>query len=150
MSQTQKHSFPPIKTPRRLNAADMIESDFVSNSGSTVTILHVVLLCSKRLGPLWGVQLVWTVLIMLLVMAVATVSRLMPNPASSPHFQFKVQAKSFLVHFTFVRSLQTDAINQAGFTEFSALKYRGNVFYFPLGLNSLRQFWFGRKYLFNI
>lgn len=105
MSQIQQHSFSPIKTPQRLNTADVAESDFVSHCGSTVTILHLVSLCSKRLGPPRGVQFVWVVLIMLLVMVVATVSLLMPNPASSPPSQFKVQAKSFLVLFTLVRSL---------------------------------------------
>lgn len=77
--------FSSIKTPQRLNTADMIESDFVSNCGSTVTILHVVLLCSKRLGPPRGVRFVWTVLIMLPLMVVATVAPPIqpPLPTSS-------------------------------------------------------------------
>lgn len=54
MSLTQKQFFFPIKTPQSLNTADMIESDFVSNFGSTVTMLHVILLCSKWLGPPLG------------------------------------------------------------------------------------------------
>lgn len=49
--------FPPIKTLQGLNRTDVTESGFVSNCGSTVTILHVVRLCSKRLGPPRGIGL---------------------------------------------------------------------------------------------
>lgn len=57
ISPTQKSCFFPIKALQSLSTADVIESDFVSNCGSAVTILQVVLLCSKRLGPPQGSSL---------------------------------------------------------------------------------------------
>lgn len=88
-----------------------------------------------------GVQFVWTVLIMLLIIVPATVLCLMLSPTSSSQFQFKVQAKTFLANLFLMRSLQVlhckfiASVSGVQCTEVQ----RGNVVYYPLG-RSLPEF----------
>lgn len=137
---TQKPCFFPIKALQRLNTADVIESDFCEQLRISRDHIAGCLTVQQAAWASAGVQFVWTVLIMLLIIVPATVFCLILSPTPSPQFQFKVQANTFFGKFGPRALTVSPAWFIASVQEFSALKYREKMLFITLWDDSLPKF----------